>query len=62
MTEGIEVSPDDYGTKAWLIPMPINLCNGYIGALQANLREGVGVGANCEKDHGQKRSDPPRQR
>jgi len=41
-------------TKAGLIPMPINLCMGCIGAQQGNLRHGGVAGANCEKNHGKR--------
>jgi hypothetical protein len=32
--------------------MPINLCSGYIGALQGNLRCGHPILAICERNHG----------
>jgi hypothetical protein len=39
-------------TKAGLIPMPINLCSGCIGALQGNLRCGHRILEICEPNHG----------
>jgi hypothetical protein len=40
-------------TKAGLIPMPINLCKGCIGAARVNLRCARPVVRFCEENHGE---------